>query len=130
GFLKKSPGLHGLPLPLARSGNEFGQAALLLWSFFPGLLILFRSCPELFEAFAGGVALGALVFRQSVFNRDLLMQARRLFPCRHLEQPVQVEIELHDDLIAGRHVAQALDAKRADLMIIADVLTFALEDVD
>ena len=54
------------------------------------------------------VALLALEAGQGVLDGHLLLQSGGLLAGRHLQHAVEVQVELHDDLVAGRHRRQAL----------------------
>ena len=47
-----------------------------------------------------------------------------------LQHAVEVQVELHDDLVAGRHRGQPLDQEPADAVVAAHVVALALVDVD
>ena len=64
--------------------------------------------PKFVQPITSGRSLLALEARQGVLDRDLLLQAGRLLAGRHLEHAVEVQVELHDDLVAGRRPARAL----------------------
>src|SRR5207248_4114637 len=89
-----------------------------------------RFCPEFLQALAGRIALFALITSQGIFDGDLLLQTGGFFSRRNLEHAVEIEIELDDDLVAGRHGGQPFDTEFADRVVMAYVLVFALVDVD
>ena len=49
---------------------------------------------------------------------------------RTFKIPSRVEVELHEDLVAGVHLGQAVEQELAHRVVVADVVVFALEDGD
>src|SRR5262249_52497036 len=67
---------------------------------------------------------------ERVLDRDLLLQARRLLAGRDAQHPVEVEVELYQDLVAGRNRGEAFDREGARLVVSPYVVLLALIDVD
>jgi hypothetical protein len=60
----------------------------------------------------------------------VLLQAGRFFLGGHFQDAVQVQIALHDQLVARRNIRQPRDTEIADAMIEAHILVLALVDLD